>query len=149
MDDVFSKAPGSGSNRTFKAKEVRAHFSPSYGVHRGLIKDPSWPPTHFPEDGAAMARRSLRADCSFQVLFDGGAPIKVTGDISDGGARFVAPAHASDSHVQVLVDDRGTQVAARAEILSCHAKGNGFEYRARIPDAVQATALWQAVFQKV
>lgn len=148
MDDVFSKAPGSGSNRTFKAKEVRAHFSPSYGVRKGLIKDPNWPPAHFPDDGLAMGRRALRAECAFDVQFDGGAPIRVSGDISLGGARFTAPTHASDASVQVMVDDQGTQRVARAEILSCHAKGAGFEYRARIPDEEQAAGVWQAVIEK-
>ncbi len=144
MYDAISKAAGA-SDRTFKARTVRARFSPSYGVHKGYIQDPNWPPAFYPEDRSANARRSLRIDCAFEVVFSEGAARYVQGDLSRGGARFIVPSRLDEAKVAVLVKDDGASVRARADVLSCAPKGDSFEYRARFADPTEGEAVWTAM----
>ena len=74
MDNHFTNAGGAGSSRKFAQRETKvARFSPSYGVRKGFIKDPNWPPAQFPEEGNATQRRFRRMPASFAVTFEGGA----------------------------------------------------------------------------
>src|SRR3954470_22289664 len=102
MDNFFSKAAGANVNRKFASKSKVAGFSPSYGVRRGFIKDPNWPPAQFPEEGNAANRRFRRMPASFQVkIGEATESLTVSGNISSGGAMFVMSSVLGSDQIQV------------------------------------------------
>lgn len=141
MDNVFTAA-GAVSSVAHRKVESKpnASFSPSFGVHHGLIKDPNWPPASFPEQGTAAARRLRRVAAAFEVAFEGGQAA-VTGDISAGGAMFLFERALNTGLVYVLVDGH----VARAEVLSAHPKDGKFAHHCRFLDVDEAGAVWHAI----
>lgn len=115
-------------------------FSPSFGVRRGLIKDPNWPPAHFPEHGSAASRRFRRIDSTFDVALRG-EQVTVTGDISEGGAMFLLDRKVDTKVVDVVVQGK----AARAEVLSASKKGLLFAHHCRFLDAAESLPVWEAI----
>ena len=141
MDNPFSKSGNASAVSARHAhSEAKRRFSPSYGVHKGYIKDPNWPPAHFPEDGVAAARRYRRVVVNFEVEFDG-VKQAVQGDLSAGGAMFLLPAHRNDTQVVVILKG----VRARAEVLSVSPKGALFAHHCHFIDATEGQALFEAV----
>jgi hypothetical protein len=113
-------------------------FSPSFGVHQGMIPDPNWPPAEFPEGNVAMQRKDRRVTCSFTLEVDGRRR-EVTGDLSRGGAMFLLPARAA---VQVvMIELRG--VRAEAQVLSTNARNNQVAHHAQFIDPEAAKAVWK------
>lgn len=141
MYDAFSKAAtvSPAAHRKLK-KSNSAKFSPSYGVHRGLIKDPNWPPAEFPETGTAMSRRNRRVVAKFNVMVDG-APVSVEGDLSLGGAMFTMPTRLGAK--SVVLELGGYK--AQAEVLSASKKGNTFAHHCRFVDVNESRPLWDIV----
>jgi hypothetical protein len=120
MDSYFSGA-GGAANRKFAPRETKvARFSPSYGVRKGFIKDPNWPPAEFPEEGNATQRRFRRMPASFAVTFEGGAPITVVGNLSSGGAMFSLPTLLSSDRVTVHFGGK----AAAAQVIASETKAS-------------------------
>lgn len=141
MTDVFTKASSVGSVITRQGRSMASgKFSPSFGVHRGLIKDPNWPPARFPEHGTAAARRFRRVELGFEVELRG-ETASVKGDVSEGGAMFLLDRRVATRHVDIVVKGR----VARAEVLSTNEQGNGFAHHCRFIDADEALPVWQAV----
>lgn len=141
MHDAFSKAGSVSSviNRTGRST-ASGKFSPSFGVHRGLIKDPNWPPAQFPEHGTAASRRFRRVDTSF-VVATRGEELSVKGDISEGGAMFLLDRRVDTKVVDVVFNGQ----SARAEVLSCSKKGHLFAHHCRFLDQSESKPVWQAV----
>ncbi len=84
-------------NKGAKAKPV----SPSYGVHRGFIRNPNWPPgpgVEMPTD----RRLAKRVRYQFDLLYAGKA-IAVSGDVSETGAMFVLDRVMPSKNVEILV----------------------------------------------
>ena len=141
MSDVFTKAATISSVITRKGHSTASgRFSPSFGVHRGLIKDPNWPPAQFPEHGTAASRRFRRVELSFEVELRGEAH-HVQGDVSEGGAMFLLGRKVETKHVDIVVKGK----AARAEVLSASKKGTAFAHHCRFIDAAEALPGWEAV----
>jgi hypothetical protein len=141
MDNVFTKAAGASSNRKFANQSKVARFSPSYGVRRGFIKDPNWPPAQFPEEGTASSRRLRRMPATFQVGVGETAPITVTGNISSGGVMFTM----SNVLTRSQVDVRFGTASARAEVIASESKDAQFVYRAQFLDLYAGAAVWMAL----
>ena len=142
MDNVFNKAAGAGSNRKFTHQPKVARFSPSYGVRRGFIKDPNWPPAQFPEIGNATDRRFRRMPATFQVrIGDASEPLTVTGNISSGGAMFVMQSVLGSEKIEVTYGG----AMAHAEVIASESKGGQFMYRAHFTDENEASTLWMAL----
>lgn len=141
MDNAFSGSSGGHSaiNRRSKDK-ASGKFSPSYGVHKGYIGDPNWPPPEFPEGGTAMKRKFRRITLKFNVLV-GTEWTEVKGDISKGGAMFVLPKSLEQKYAHIHY---GTHVA-RVEILSVHPKGKGIAHHGRFIDLNESVPLWNEV----
>jgi hypothetical protein len=141
MHDAFSKAGSVSSviNRTGRST-ASGKFSPSFGVHRGLIKDPNWPPAQFPEHGSAASRRFRRIDTRF-VVATRGEELSVAGDISEGGAMFLLDRRVDTKVVDVVFNGH----SARAEVLSCSKKGALFAHHCRFLDQNESKPVWQAV----
>jgi hypothetical protein len=131
---------GSSSNRKLETKKSN-RFSPSYGVRMGFIKDPNWPPAQFPEEGNATDRRFRRVEASFKVRNDDGELIAAMGDISEGGARFTLKKPLVTETVEVM----GGKARARAEIISTVNTVNGYVYRVRFLDQVEAMPVVEAI----
>ena len=109
MFDAFNRAGGANARRRTGTNGM--HFSPSFGVRNGYIKDPNWPPAQMPEEGTAAQRRQLRVKCGFMIRSNG--VLRATaGDLSAGGAKFSVESRIGDA-VEVLVGD----VSARATVL--------------------------------
>src|SRR5688572_1558886 len=140
MYDAFSKAGGANVRRR-QGNGSSMHFSPSYGVRNGFIKDPNWPPAQLPDEGAAAQRRHLRVKCSFKVRVPGGKPMETGGDISAGGAKF-ALTGAIGSDVEVLAGG----VCARATVLQVLKGGGMFTYRVKFLDAAAGDELFESVY---
>lgn len=141
MSDVFTKANSVGSVIHRKGHSTASgKFSPSFGVRRGLIKDPNWPPAQFPEHGSAASRRFRRVELSFDVELRG-ETAKVRGDVSQGGAMFLFDRRVETKHVDIVVKGQ----VARAEVLSTSKKGNAFAHHCRFIDASEALPVWDAV----
>lgn len=115
-------------------------FSPSYGVHQGLIPDPNWPPTQFPTDSVAMQRKDRRVACALKLELDG-RRVEVTGDLSKGGAMLMLPKRLKSNLLTVEV--RG--VAAQVAIVSVSARGNALAHHGRFVDAAAGARLWKAL----
>lgn len=141
MSDVFTKSSTVSSiiNRKGESK-ASGRFSPSFGVRRGLIKDPNWPPAQFPDHGTAASRRFRRVAMAFDVELRGEA-VKVVGDVSEGGAMFLLNRKVETRHVDIVVKGK----AARAEVLSSSKKGNAFAHHCRFIDSAEALPVWEAV----
>jgi hypothetical protein len=141
MSDVFTKSGSVSSVITRKGHSTASgKFSPSFGVHRGLIKDPNWPPAQFPEHGSAASRRFRRVELSFNVELRGEAH-RVHGDLSEGGAMFLLDRKVETKHVDIVVNG----LAARAEVLSASKKGASFAHHCRFIDSAEALPVWEAV----
>ncbi|MCC6337104.1 MAG: hypothetical protein IT380_24310 [Myxococcales bacterium] len=139
MYDALQRAAPLDSHRKVK-KHSNAQFSPSWGVHKGLIGDPNWPPAQFPEAGTAAARRSRRIACDF-LVGAGDAQLQVHGDISRGGAMFVLTQRLPVS--AVVVSYRG--LAASAEVISHTTRGAQTAHHVRFVSSAEALPLAQAV----
>jgi hypothetical protein len=139
MYDAMDRAGGSNVHRKLK-KHSNAQFSPSWGVHKGLIRDPNWPPAQFPTAGTAAARRSRRIACDFQVQV-GGKTLNVHGDISRGGAMFTLAERLSAT--QVLVSYKGRSAAA--EVISHTTRGAQTAHHLRFVASAEALPLAAAV----
>lgn len=141
MSDVFTKSSSVASVIHRKGhSSASAKFSPSFGVHHGLIKDPNWPPAQFPEHGTAASRRFRRVEFSFGVELRGEAH-QVRGDVSEGGAMFLLDRRVETKNVDIVVKG----VVARAEVLSTSKKGASFAHHCRFIDAAEARPVWEAV----
>lgn len=141
MDNPFSKsAPASAVTTRRAHSDARRRFSPSYGVHRGYIKDPNWPPAHFPEAGPASARRTRRVETRFDVELPEGTR-SVLGDVSAGGAMFLLDERRHERQVVVAVK----AMRARAEVLSVSMKGGRFAYHCQFLDVEEGEAVFEAI----
>jgi len=140
MDDAFSKSGSSPVTARKAHSESKRRFSPSYGVHKGYIKDPNWPPAHFPEEGMAAARRYRRVEIRFDLELAGEVK-SVLGDISAGGAMFLFNESQPGAEVAVIVKG----VRARAKVLSVSPKGALFAHHCQFVDAPEGRALFEAV----
>lgn len=141
MHDAFTKSSSVSSviNRTAQSKASQK-FSPSFGVRRGLIKDPNWPPAEFPEHGSAASRRFRRVELPFEVAVRG-EQVAVKGDISEGGAMFLLDRRVETKVVDVVVHGK----VARAEVLSTSKKGALFAHHCRFTDSSEALPVWDVV----
>ncbi|MBL8910757.1 MAG: PilZ domain-containing protein [Archangium sp.] len=142
MHDAHSKSGSISSSVSKRSTKSTAagKFSPSFGVRRGLIKDPNWPPAQFPEHGTAASRRFRRVDTKF-IISVRGEEAEVKGDVSEGGAMFLLDRRLDAKTVHVMVGGK----AARAEILSCSKKGNAYAHHCRFTSADEAQPVWAAV----
>jgi len=141
MYDAMTRAGSAGSSIHRKTKKhANAQFSPSWGVHKGLIRDPNWPPAQFPEAGTAAARRSRRIACDFQVKVSGQV-LNVHGDISRGGAMFILGERLPASQVVVLYKGH----AASAEVISHTTRGAQTAHHLRFIASAEALPLAAAV----
>lgn len=139
MYDAMQRASGSNVHRNLK-KHNNSQFSPSWGVHKGLIRDPNWPPAQFPEAGTAAARRSRRVACDFDIELNGQVR-HVHGDISRGGAMFILTERLPVS--QLVVSYRGLK--ANAEVISHTTRGNETKHHLRFVSSQEALPLAAAV----
>ncbi|MFT3713291.1 MAG: PilZ domain-containing protein [Archangium sp.] len=142
MHDAHSKTSSVSSvNKRTVHSTSAGKFSPSFGVRRGLIKDPNWPPAQFPEHGGtAASRRFRRVDTSFMVSARG-EELNVKGDLSQGGAMFLLDRRLDVKSVDVVLHG----MAARAEVLSCSKKGSLYAHHCRFTDSDESMPLWNAV----
>lgn len=143
MHDAFTKSASVKSviNRSAHTK-ASEKFSPSFGVHRGLIKDPNWPPAEFPEHGTAASRRFRRVELPFDISVRGESHA-VKGDLSQGGAMFLLDRRIETKHIDVVFQGH----VARAEVLSTSKKGAAFAHHCRFLDVAEVAPLWAAVSQ--
>jgi hypothetical protein len=139
MYDAMQRASGFNFHRNLK-KRRNAQFSPSWGVHKGLIRDPNWPPAQFPEAGSAAARRSRRVTCDFDIEVNGQVR-HVHGDISRGGAMFILTERLPVS--QLVVAYRGLK--ANAEVISHTSRGIETRHHVRFVSPQGALPLALAV----
>jgi hypothetical protein len=137
-----SGASGIGATRRKLKTTAAAKFSPSFGVHRGFIRDPNWPPPVMPENSHANARRHLRVAANFTVVLDG-LPARVTGDLSRGGAMFLLPRDTGTREVLVQVGVH----AARLKVLGVSDRAGQAAYHGQFLDRAESAPLW-AAFQK-
>jgi hypothetical protein len=126
-------------NRRTRKDEVKK-FSPSFGVHAGLIPDPNWPPVQFPDNSVAMQRKHRRVACSFSLEV-GGKKTTVQGDVSVGGAMFLLDKPLSVT--EVAVEIRGQ--VARARVLSLNTRGPSVAHHAQFLDPEQGAKVWKAL----
>ena len=137
MDNAFARA-STASNPHRKLKDSKAHrFSPSYGVHKGLIRDPNWPPTEFPAEGNAAMRRNRRILCELSVTIDGQTHA-VKGDLSKGGAMFMLPIRSETRMVTIAF----ASVQARAMVLTTSKKDGQVAHHSRFVDPGEGLAVW-------
>ena len=137
MDNAFQRA-STASNPHRKVKDSNYYrFSPSYAVHKGLIRDPNWPPVEFPAEGNAAMRRNRRITCELTATIDGQAHT-VKGDISKGGAMFLLPIRTETRMVTVAFGG----VSARAMVLSTSKKDGQTAHHARFVDPNEGQAIW-------
>jgi hypothetical protein len=142
MSDAFGvESHTSVMKRSVKSVESK-RFSPSYGVHQGLIPDPNWPPAHFPDNNVAMQRKDRRVSCRFTLDLDG-RRAEVLGDVSKGGVMFLLPVRVPATIVAIEV--RG--VRAQVTILSASQHGAELSHHARYIDAAEGARVWQALLK--
>ncbi len=140
MYNAFDKPKGKRIlNRKLKTGAAE-RFSPSYGVHRGRIPDPNWPPSQFPDDGTAMKRKDRRVMCDFTIL-SGGKKYKVHGDLSRGGVMFFLPDLIRSTDVSVQFN----KVVAKATIQSTSTQQKGVAHRAKFIDPEEGNEIWDAL----
>lgn len=141
MSDVFTKSSSVGSVIHRQGRSTAAgKFSPSFGVRRGLIKDPNWPPAQFPEHGTAASRRFRRVEATFDIAVRG-ENVEVKGDVSEGGAMFLLNRRLDVKQLAIVVKGH----AAKAEVLSTSKKGNAFAHHCRFLDSSESRPVWEAV----
>lgn len=140
MSDAFGVESHTRVSRRATKSTEAARFSPSFGVHHGLIPDPNWPPAQFPDNSVAMQRRDRRVVCDLTVDIDGRREV-VRGDLSKGGAMFLL-AGRSVSNVAV-VEVRG--VRAEVSIVAVSTRGASVAHHAHFTDAKQGLQLWLAL----
>ena len=143
MDNVFNKAAGAGSNRKFRAHAKVSSFSPSYGVRKGFIKDPNWPPAQFPVDGLATSRRFRRVPAAFQVSVGGAEAVTVVGNLSSGGVMFAMSNVLTSEKIEITFGGH----KAAAEVIASESKGASFIYRAHFTDLDAAGEIWVALMK--
>ena len=139
MFDAINKAGGIGHRLGLKSGGM--HFSPSYGVRNGFIKDPNWPPAQMPEDGSVSNRRQLRVKCGFMIRIAGANLVPTFGDISSGGAKFTLDA-AIGNEVEVLAGD----FVAKAEVLQVLKGAGKFTYRVKFTDPEAGNQIFESAF---
>jgi hypothetical protein len=140
MYDAFDKSRGRRlTSRKLKTKAAD-RFSPSYGVHKGKIPDPNWPPPEFPEEGLAMQRKGRRIVCDFTVV-SGAKKYKVHGDLSKGGALFYLPDLIASSDVTIELKD----AKATAVVLGTSKVAKGVAHHARFTDEAEGAKVWEAL----
>lgn len=139
MYDAMQRATGHGVRRRLR-KRQNSRFSPSYGVHKGLITDPNWPPPEFPEEGTAAARRTKRFSCDFEVHL-GAESFAVHGDISLGGAMFLLGRRLDAQRVVVTYK----RLQAVAELVSTSTRGKQTAHHFRFLSRSEAQPLAAAV----
>jgi hypothetical protein len=127
------------TKRTAKSQES-GRFSPSFGVHHGLIPDPNWPPAHFPDNSVAMQRKHRRVVCDFMLEL-AGRRVEVHGDVSKGGVMFLAPSAVTAT--TGVVEVRG--VRAEVTILTSNPRGTEFAHHAQFVDAGLGARVWKAL----
>lgn len=143
MDNVFNKAAGASSNRKFSTRAKVSNFSPSYGVRKGFIKDPNWPPAQFPTEGLATSRRFRRVPAAFQVRVGGAEAITVTGNLSSGGVMFAMSNVLTSEKIEITFAGH----TAAAEVIASESKGSSFIYRAHFTDLDAADEIWVALMK--
>jgi len=126
-------------NRRTRKDEV-TKFSPSFGVHAGLIPDPNWPPVQFPDNSVAMQRKHRRVACTFSLQVDGKKTV-VNGDVSVGGAMFLLAT--SLAAPEVTIEIRGHSALAR--ILSSNIRGQAVAHHAQFVDPEEGAKVWKAL----
>jgi hypothetical protein len=126
-------------NRRTRKDEVKK-FSPSFGVHLGLIPDPNWPPVQFPDNSVAMQRKHRRVACSFSLDIQG-KKSAVQGDVSVGGVLFLWPEQLTVT--EVIVEIRGQ--AALARVLSSNQRGAVIAHHAQFVDPAEGAKVWKAL----
>jgi hypothetical protein len=137
--DAFSRSSGHNARR--REGTGKMHFSPSYGVRKGFIKDPNWPPAQLPEEGTAAQRRLLRVKCTFSVRAPGCEEVQTTGDISSGGAKFTLDA-ALGTEVEIVAND----CVARAKVLQVLKGAGQYTYRVQFVDAQAGGEVFEAAY---
>jgi hypothetical protein len=144
MYDAFGSGgrPDRVLRRRVHDKESRK-FSPSFGVHAGLIPDPNWPPVQFPEDNVAMQRKYRRVRCEL-ILEAEGLRRRVPGDLSQGGA-MVLLAHELSTGV-VTIEFSGRRAEAR--VLSSTPHGPMFAHHAQFLDENAGRAVWRELVSR-
>jgi hypothetical protein len=138
MSEFSSAATNSAIHRKTRTSSSEK-FSPSYGVHKGYIPDPNWPPAELPEGARAMSRKSRRQVMTYNVLVQN-KWVEVKGDLSKGGALFLLPERMEQKYAHVHY---GSHVA-RVEILSTSKKGSMFGHHCRFIDEKESAPLWEA-----
>ena len=139
MYDAF----GSGS-RPDRVLRRRAHhrevekFSPSFGVHAGLIPDPNWPPVIIPPDSTAMKRRFRRVRCELVVEVDGSRR-RAPGDLSQGGAMVLLEAPLTAAVIGIEFDG----MRADARVLSATPEGLLYAHHVQFIDEEAGRAVWR------
>jgi hypothetical protein len=126
-------------NRRTRKDEVKK-FSPSFGVHVGLIPDPNWPPVQFPDNSVAMQRKHRRVACTFSLQVEG-KKSTVSGDVSVGGVMFLWPQKLGVT--EVIVEVRG--VSALAKVLSSNQRAEVIAHHAQFVDPVEGAKVWKAL----
>lgn len=119
-----------------------ARFSPSYGVHRGKIPDPNWPPTEFPAEGVAMQRKDKRVTCDF-IVVAGKRRVQVHGDLSRGGAKFYLMDKIAAPEVTIELK----KVKAQATILSTSQQAKGVAHHVKFISREDGAKLWDALLR--
>jgi len=118
-------------------------FSPSFGVHKGLIPDPNWPPVEFPEDNVAMQRRFRRVRCDL-VLHAEGLRRRVPGDLSKGGAMVLLPQMLTIPVVTIELNGK----QAEAQVLSATPVGPLFAHHVQFIDEASGHAVWRELISR-
>lgn len=101
FDSLGSVARRIHLKRRFDKNAKPAPQSPSFGVRRGLIRNPNWPPppgVEMPTD----RRLSPRVRYGFDLLY-AGRPIAVAGDLSATGAMFVMERLLPTARVELVI----------------------------------------------
>jgi hypothetical protein len=131
--------------RRIKHAHTREAISGSFGVRHGLIKDPNWPPTRFPEEGTATQRRSLRTDAAFSIRIDGEEPVPVIGNISEGGVMFTLPLRVDGSRIEVIASVDGGERLALIDVLRTRVESGLVRHHGRFVDALDAAVVSHAI----
>lgn len=139
MGSDFGSAGGSAAHRKVKTKATEK-FSPSYGVHKGYIRDPNWPPAVIPAKSHATNRRERRVPAKFSVKV-GERFVKVSGDLSRGGAMFLLPQVSPTRQVMVKFGE----FQALVEVITVNSKDGQVAHHTRFLDRAAAGPLWEAV----
>ncbi len=140
--DEYGGSGGLRLRRRFKAKAEP--FSPSYGVHRGFIPNPHWPPPPGVEEGPER-RTSVRIPLNFEIGLENGERALVHGNVSAGGAMFVRDAAMAVKQVDIYVQLPGDSEETHAvgELIAINGGTGTAIHRLRWLDASQFAATAQ------